>query len=99
MLSQLRTRIESLSIPVRSGLDHRVHKSQLMRILTCPSHVETLYIRERLSAEGFHPMPISSSGLAWHAGTDLSLVIEVPPEEAEEARSLLVELGYSDLLT
>lgn len=69
-----------------------------MKILNCPDSVETLYIRERLVAEGFHPMPVSDAGMAFYAGADQSFVIEVPDEEADEAKALLAELGYAKQL-
>jgi len=69
-----------------------------MRVLNCTDLVEILYIRERLVADGFHPMPIPSPSIAVYAGADQSFTIEVPDEEVDETRSLLSELGYAKLL-
>jgi hypothetical protein len=55
-------------------------------------------IENVLRGYGFHPRPLPITGNIAFAGTNLWYDIWVPEEEAENAREIVVQLGYSEAL-
>ena len=56
-------------------------------------------IQSILEERGLHPLPVRLSPHVFAHGADQAYYVEVPDSEAEEARRILSERGYShDLL-
>ncbi len=51
-------------------------------------------IHSYLRGHGFHPLPLNTSAHINLAGAELWYYIEVPVEEAKEAKQLLIDIGH-----
>ena len=65
-------------------------------VRTAQSAAEAEMMIAALRAAGFHPVDLDRSSHFTLAGADVSFHVEVPTEEAEEARDFLKSYGPPD---
>ena len=89
----------TLSAPLAAERHNvRQRKAMYRRVCLSPDLVEAELIWGLLHAAGYHPDEFRTLGHVWDIGADQAYFIQVPAEEAEDARRFLADNGYTKQL-